>query len=540
MALEIAGLTVRYGPVAALQKLDLTIPPGELFVLLGGSGSGKTTLLRAIAGFLHPASGRILLDGQDLTPLPPHRRPVNTMFQSYALFPHMSVAANIAFGLRRRGTSRAVVAARVAEMLALVRLDGFGDRRPDALSGGQQQRVALARSLAPNPRLLLLDEPLSALDRGLRADTRAELVRLQRRFGTSFILVTHDQEEALSMAHRIGVMAAGRLAQVGTPAEIYERPATRFVAEFMGAANVLAGELCRDGTFSIPALNLRIRTAWTPAERSWPALGQGHVPAAAADWRDCPAPVSRTDAAAGQGDEAPVSRTDAAAVSGTNELAAGQLGNAAEDRTDEPTLRSPLTRPERPATGRPARDGNLALPRHVAGPPNETPRGEDAIHPGPALLALRPERIRLGRGTNQMGGEIRDMAYAGQSITYVIRLDDGGSMRVTLPLSDGFDPGPVPDRQADYAGLRTRGLHRAAAVKQDRLARQGVATAPAPALRPWNATACAERRPAAQGVGRVPCTAAMLAPSWRSLPRSLRRANGRTKCSSNAENHVSA
>ena len=237
--LRIAGLTVRYGANLALDGLNLTVRRGELFVLLGASGSGKTTLLRAIAGFVRPDAGVLELDGRELGALPPHRRPVNTMFQSYALFPHMSVAANIGFGLHQQGRSRAEIDARVAEMLALVSLPGFGARRPHQLSGGQQQRVALARSLAPNPALLLLDEPLSALDRNLRAETRAELVRLQRRLGTSFILVTHDQEEALSLADRIGVMQAGRMAQIGTPAEVYERPLTRFVAEFLGAANVL-------------------------------------------------------------------------------------------------------------------------------------------------------------------------------------------------------------------------------------------------------------------------------------------------------------
>ena len=175
--LNVAGLTVRYGATLALDRLDLTVGRDELFVLLGGSGSGKTTLLRAMAGFVRPSQGRILLDDADLSQLPPHRRPVNTMFQSYALFPHLSVAANIGFGLRQRGMTRADAAARVEAMLALVRLDGFGARRPGALSGGQQQRVALARSLAPRPRLLLLDEPLSALDQGLRQQTRAELVR---------------------------------------------------------------------------------------------------------------------------------------------------------------------------------------------------------------------------------------------------------------------------------------------------------------------------------------------------------------------------
>jgi putrescine transport system ATP-binding protein len=239
--LAVHGVQVHYGTTTALDNLNLTIAQNELFVLLGGSGSGKTTLLRAIAGFIQPQAGRIVLNDTDLSPLPPHKRPVNTMFQSYALFPHLTVASNIAFGLQ--GLPRTQVQERVQAMLDLVRLQGFGPRRPNALSGGQQQRVALARSLAPNPKLLLLDEPLSALDEGLRRETRTELVRLRRSLGISFILVTHDQEEALEMADRIGIMRDGRIAQVGTPIQIYESPADRFVAEFMGAANILPCEI---------------------------------------------------------------------------------------------------------------------------------------------------------------------------------------------------------------------------------------------------------------------------------------------------------
>jgi spermidine/putrescine ABC transporter ATP-binding subunit len=252
--LEVAGLSVRYGDWLALDRLDLGIERGELFVLLGGSGSGKTTLLRALAGFLAPAAGTITLGGRDITALPPHRRPVNTMFQSYALFPHMSVAANIGFGLRRQRLPRAEIDQRVAELLALVRLEDFAGRRPDALSGGQRQRVALARSLAPRPDLLLLDEPLSALDRGLREATRGELVRVQRQLGTTFVLVTHDQEEALSMATRIGLLEKGRLAQVGTPMEIYERPVSRSVAAFMGAANILPARVREAGVVELTSL----------------------------------------------------------------------------------------------------------------------------------------------------------------------------------------------------------------------------------------------------------------------------------------------
>ncbi len=251
---DVTGLTVRYGGWTALDGLDLGIGRGELFVLLGGSGSGKTTLLRTLAGFIKPAAGRITLGGRDITSLPPHRRPVNTMFQSYALFPHMSVAANIGFGLRRQGLPGAEIIRRVADLLALVRLEPFADRRPDALSGGQRQRVALARSLAPRPELLLLDEPLSALDRGLREATRTELVRVQRQLGTTFVLVTHDQDEALSMATRIGLLEQGRLAQVGTPTEIYEHPVSRSVAAFMGAANILPARVREPGVLDLPSL----------------------------------------------------------------------------------------------------------------------------------------------------------------------------------------------------------------------------------------------------------------------------------------------
>ena len=223
-------------------------------------------MLRAIGGFVQPSSGRILLDDTELASLPPHRRPVNTMFQSYALFPHMSVAANIGFGLRQSTTARVPRSPpRVSpKMLALVRLEGFAGRRPQQLSGGQQQRVALARCLAPNPRLLLLDEPLSALDRNLRIETRGELARLQRRLGTSFILVTHDQEEALTLADRIGVMRDGRMAQVGSPAEVYERPNNRFVAEFLGAANILPAIAQADGLL-LPDLGVTVRPATSVA-----------------------------------------------------------------------------------------------------------------------------------------------------------------------------------------------------------------------------------------------------------------------------------
>jgi len=233
--------------VRALDDVSIQIHQGEFFTLLGPSGCGKTTLLRLIAGFETPTSGYILLDGVDITDLPPNKRPVNTVFQSYALFPHLTVAQNIAFGLEMLGQARSVVAERVARMLALVKLEALAGRKVAQLSGGQQQRVALARALAPQPKVLLLDEPLSALDLQLRKEMQIELKRLQVETGITFVFVTHDQEEALTMSDRIGVMSAGKLQQVGSPRDIYTRPLNRFVASFIGDTNFLAGQTVPGG-----------------------------------------------------------------------------------------------------------------------------------------------------------------------------------------------------------------------------------------------------------------------------------------------------
>jgi spermidine/putrescine transport system ATP-binding protein len=237
----------RENSVTALDDVSLAIARGEFFTLLGPSGCGKTTLLRAIAGFETPTTGSIHLEGKDITALGPNRRPVNTVFQSYALFPHMSVAENIAFGLKMLGKPRAEVEATTAGMLRLVRMEALADRRPAQISGGQQQRVALARALAPRPRVLLLDEPLSALDLKLRKEMQGELKRLQAETGITFVFVTHDQEEALTMSDRIGVMSGGRLLQVGPPREIYDHPAERFVADFIGDTNILQAEVMAIG-----------------------------------------------------------------------------------------------------------------------------------------------------------------------------------------------------------------------------------------------------------------------------------------------------
>jgi putrescine transport system ATP-binding protein len=258
--LRIEDLSKRFGGSAAVDQLSLDIYQGEFFALLGPSGCGKTTLLRLIAGFERPDSGRVLLDGVDLAAVPPYRRPVNMMFQNYALFPHLNVEANVAFGLKQEGLAKAEIAQRVADMLAMVKLESFGRRKPHELSGGQRQRVALARALVKRPRVLLLDEPLAALDRKLRDQTRFELMDLQRRLGLTFVIVTHDQSEAMIVADRIGVMDRGWLRQVARPAEIYERPNSRWVADFVGDVNLFEGVVGDDGLSveGTPAGTLRV------------------------------------------------------------------------------------------------------------------------------------------------------------------------------------------------------------------------------------------------------------------------------------------
>ena len=244
---RIENVTKKFGDFAAVDDVTLDIHQGEIFCLLGGSGSGKTTLLRMLAGFETPTAGRIYIDGQDMSTIPPYERRVNMMFQSYALFPHMTVWKNVAFGLEQEKLTRQEIRSRVSEILDIVKMSSFAGRKPHQLSGGQRQRVALARALVKRPKLLLLDEPLAALDRKLREHTQFELINIQKRLGVTFIVVTHDQEEAMTLSSRMGVMNHGKIAQVGTPAAIYESPATKFVADFIGSVNMFEGRVTEEG-----------------------------------------------------------------------------------------------------------------------------------------------------------------------------------------------------------------------------------------------------------------------------------------------------
>ena len=246
--IKVQSVSKHFGDFTAVDSVDLDIYKGELFCLLGGSGCGKTTLLRMLAGFETPSSGSILIDGVNMNDVPPYERPVNMMFQSYALFPHMTVESNVGYGLRRDGVPKAEIEQRVEEMLAMVELTQFRKRKPHQLSGGQKQRVALARALIKQPKMLLLDEPLAALDKRLRVQTQYELMNIQDKLGVTFVVVTHDQEEAMTLSTRIAVMDVGRLQQIGTPTEIYEFPTSRLVANFIGNANMFAGRITENGT----------------------------------------------------------------------------------------------------------------------------------------------------------------------------------------------------------------------------------------------------------------------------------------------------
>ncbi|MFL5017417.1 MAG: ABC transporter ATP-binding protein [Rhizobium sp.] len=271
--ISIKNVTKNFGNFTAVDNLSLDIYHREFFALLGASGCGKSTLLRMLAGFEQPTSGEVVLDGTDMAGTPPYRRPVNMMFQSYALFPHMTVEKNIAFGLRQDGMAKDEMSDRVLQMLKLVKLEQFASRKPNQLSGGQRQRVALARSLAKRPKVLLLDEPLGALDKKLREETQFELMDLQQNLGLTFVVVTHDQEEAMTMADRIAVMSHGKVVQVATPAEIYEAPNCRFVADFIGDVNIFDGKVASSGNGTVEisvdsGFSVRVAASETPSAGS--------------------------------------------------------------------------------------------------------------------------------------------------------------------------------------------------------------------------------------------------------------------------------
>ncbi len=277
--ISVRGVTKRFGTFTAVLDVDLDIYKGELFCLLGESGCGKSTLLRMLAGFEQPTEGRITIDGEDMAQVPPDRRPTNMMFQSYALFPHMTVEKNVAYGLLREGLKKAEAYAKAGEMLRMVKLEKQARRKPDQLSGGQRQRVALARALVKRPKLLLLDEPLGALDKKLREETQFELIKIQESLGVTFIVVTHDQDEAMTLATRIGVMKDGMIAQIGEPREIYEAPQTRFVADFIGTVNLFEGKLdaaapdgMRIATQALGPLVAPVQEGLTRGQTVWAAV----------------------------------------------------------------------------------------------------------------------------------------------------------------------------------------------------------------------------------------------------------------------------
>ena len=300
--IRLEGLTKRFGETVALEDVSLDIGEGELFGLLGASGSGKTTLLRLLGGFETPTKGRVLIDGVDVTAVPPYERPTNMVFQSYALFPHMTVAANVAFGLKQARVAKADAGRRVEEALALVQLTGLGGRKPSQLSGGQRQRVALARALVLRPKVLLLDEPLSALDKKLREQTQFELMRLQRQLGITFVMVTHDQDEAMAMSSRIAILERGRVLEVGTPRQVYERPKSRFVADFIGGANILDAEPAGNGGIHLPEIGIVCAATDNLVAKGWVALrperiALSHDPAPGGPW-----PAGLVEAVAFHGD----------------------------------------------------------------------------------------------------------------------------------------------------------------------------------------------------------------------------------------------
>ena len=401
--IQFKNVTKRFGEFIAIDDLTQDIYSKEFFALLGPSGCGKTTMMRILAGFETPTEGQILISGQDMSHVPPNKRAVNMMFQSYALFPHLSVWDNIAFGLKREGKDKDTIAARVEEMLRLTRLDRFAKRKPHQISGGQRQRVAHARSLAQAPKLLLLDEPLGALDKKLRQDTQFELMDIQEKTGTTFVIVTHDQEEAMTVASRVAVMDEGKIVQVATPDEIYEAPNSIYVADFIGDVNLIEGRA---------------------EARMSPATPRDQIePTTTPDPEGAPPPPAKPDAP----------QPNAYGEWLQNTLLFPFLGKRAPNPKELP---APSETKPTPALQSPVKTGGIALHWADGHPPIVVANGDPQLAGAAVTLALRPEKLNIAKNKpdtpNALPGTVIDIGYLGNLSTYHVQLDNGPMVKVQV------------------------------------------------------------------------------------------------------------
>jgi len=412
--IEFRNVTKRFGDFTAIDDLTQNIYPQEFFALLGPSGCGKTTMMRMLAGFETATSGSILIDGRDMADVPPNRRPVNMMFQSYALFPHLSVWENIAFGLKRDGKPKDEIEARVTEMLRLTRLERFAQRKPHQISGGQRQRVALARSLAKAPKLLLLDEPLGALDKKLREETQFELMDIQEKTGTTFVIVTHDQEEAMTVASRVAVMDEGRIVQVDTPERIYEAPVSVYVADFIGDVNLIRGKAkARDAEARVEEVLPEEPLVVPEAEEAADAKAKGSDKTAPPDGP----------------------RPNAMGIRLYNRLFAPVLGRKefpVAEAEDGPVAALPQPTPEERAAPSMAIEipaGGVSLLWAENQPEVIAANADPALDGKLVTLALRPEKVAISKtrpnAVNALPGKVIDIAYLGNLSTYHVQLADG-------------------------------------------------------------------------------------------------------------------
>ena len=429
--IEFRNVTKRFGEFTAIDDLSLNIYEREFFALLGPSGCGKTTMMRMLAGFESVTEGHIWLGGQDIISVPPNKRPVNMMFQSYALFPHLSIWDNIAFGLRRESKDKAMIEERVEEMLRLTRLTKFAKRKPHQISGGQRQRVALARSLAKAPKLLLLDEPLGALDKKLREETQFELMDIQEKTGTTFVIVTHDQEEAMTVASRIAVMDEGRLVQVDTPDVIYEAPNSVYVADFIGDVNLIAGTAkARQAASEEPVTAPEAPEAPAPvAEKTAPDPAAQAVPLTDAR---LPAPNARGEW---------LYKKVFARFMGQRDLATPQLPPpspeelAAARKAEAKDAAKPAPAPA-PAAQPAIKPGGIVIDWAEGQPPIIAANGDPALEGKPVTLSIRPEKVTIDLEKpdrpNVLPGKVIDIAYLGNISTYHVELASGQMVKAQM------------------------------------------------------------------------------------------------------------